>query len=320
MRNYVPGSQKERRVIPMRRINFIHLVSCVVFLLLIFVNASAVELIEKPDNERSTESDKKILTPSEVKRAWRLLKEFQSITEKVRQLEKEKMDLLDRLEGLKKELSGTKYLSDRFCKTQIEKIIRTLHTKIEETNELIGKQRTLLEKIAQDQEIKQLIRQRIGTLSEELERLKSAPDKRNKKKIEQAQRELKKWQDLENVIKTVEDYGVEEVLAFINTPKKLTSATTEEEIFPGQERPAKLRHPFLLGRLQWRLKRMEDEIRFLRQQIEHLDKELKIIRRSLSEESIPPIEEGSPNHHPPERPEKNPLPPPGNEIHHIEGP
>lgn len=320
MRNYVPGSEKERRVIPMRRINFIHLVSCVVFLLLVFVNASAVELIEKPENERSTESDKKILTPSEVKRAWRLLKEFQSITEKVRQLEKEKMDLLDRLEGLKKELSGTKYLSDRFCKAQIEKIIRTLHTKIEETNELIGKQRTLLEKIAQDQEIKQLIRQRIGTLSEELEKLKSAPDKRNKKKIEQAQRELKKWQDLENVIKTVEDYGVEEVLAFINTPKKLTSATTEEEIFPGQERPAKLRHPFLLGRLQWRLKRMEDEIRFLRQQIEHLDKELKIIRRSLSEESIPPIEEGSPNHHPPERPEKNPLPPPGNEIHHIEGP
>ncbi|MCD6384362.1 hypothetical protein J7M23_01155 [Candidatus Sumerlaeota bacterium] len=292
----------------------VYLMGVVVFLLPLLGSITGVEQQGKTEDKEATESSKKIITPGELKKARGLLNEFQSITEKVRQIEKEKIELLGRLGRLKKELSGTNYLRDRILKSRIEKIITTLHTKIVKSRELEEKQSALLEKIAQDKDIRRIIQQRINTISERLEKLKTTPET-HRDKIEQAQKELKKWQDLKNVVETVETYGTEEVLAIINRPQKMTPIQEEgeKEIFPRKGRPSKFRQPFLVGRLQWRLKRMEEEIRFLRQQIEQLDREIKHIRSALGEETITP-------HHPSLPVEKSQFPPPGDEIHPVERP
>lgn len=227
----------------------------------------------------------------ENKRAWQLLNDLRQLTERLQQIEKEKMEMLEKLERQKQRLTGTKFFSDRLHKAEIEKIILQLHSKIDEGKKLEEEQKELLLAIVADGEVKNLVQQRINNISQRIEKLAAEPDK-NRMEIELLKKERINWKRAEDVITATEEFGVAEALAIINLPAERILPPPEpffgEKMPPPEEWTTKGRRAFFLGRLQRRLNRMEEEIRFLRQQIERLQNGLNEIRKSLPAEELPP--------------------------------
>lgn len=291
----------------MKTVNMIKLLMFVILSCLTFVYVDGTEDVPgKPRSPAKPEISGNQLelkdeqqTSSTLRASWKLLDDFRQVTEQLRQLEREKVALLEKLEQQKREISGKRLFGDRWRKAEIEKIIGQLHNKIDEGKKLETQQQELLQQIVANKEVKELIQQRIKNLTARIERLEAEPEK-NRAKIEEAERERARLQRVENLIQTAEDYGIEEVLTVINLPQGTGQFHQPDK--PGAEQwTGKGRQPFPAGRLYRRLARMEEEIQFLRQQLDQLENQLKEIRRfipppeietdeipSLPEETISP--------------------------------
>ncbi|MCX7766964.1 MAG: hypothetical protein N2246_09715 [Candidatus Sumerlaeia bacterium] len=292
----------------MKTINLLILIFVIISCLYVDGNqnvAGSPQIPAKPElseNQLEQKEDDQQTSPS-LRASWKLLNDFRQITEQVRQLEREKITLLEKLEKQKREISGRRLFGDRWRKAEIEKIIAQLHNKIDEGKKLETRQQELLQQIVGNSEVKELIQQRKKILTARIEKYEAEPQK-NRAKIEEAERERARLQRVENLIQTAEDYGIEEVLAVINLPQETIQFHQPDK--PGTEQwTGKSRPPFSAGRLYRRLARMEEEIHFLRQQLDQLENQLKEIRRFVPSPEVEPGEI-------PSMPEKTiapPLPP-----------
>ncbi len=246
-----------------------------------FFLLSGVHSDNSPVNQVSPDDskDRPIINHQKIQN---YLAEFRETSEKLRQVEHEKMEHLEALGKLKESLSHRTLFHNRLIKNQIEKQIALIHEKIEESKRLEKRLTEILKGLAGEAEIRSYLEQHIMALSETLEDLRAEPEK-NRKNIENAEAELREWELMANALDAYEDKGIEEVVSILIRPETPIPPYPPEDISePTSEKwSSRMKHPFIYSRLDRRLARMEEEIHFLEQQLDRLEQQIKFIRQNL---------------------------------------
>ena len=265
----------------MKKYNLIYTALMFLFTAIAFT-CFAVEMPEQYD-------DTSALTPEE-QQAFQALAEFRTITENIRQIEYEKGDLLERLAQLKGQITGRTYFTDRIRKAAIEKIIVALHDKMRQEDKLLAEQKKMMERIVRDEATAQMVQKRIQNLEKNLETMRATHEP-DTIKTDRMETELITWQRVNDVIQTAEEYGVEEVLEIINTlPPRQPSQPrpVEKARFSWRDFRGGQHEQFIPNRMIMRLNKIEQEVQFMRRQLDTLEHELQLMRNYVENYSPAP--------------------------------